>query len=163
VAEKHALEDLAIRAAVLRLSLEKLDKVRVHAAQCWYSDSREDREVSSEDYFMSALQLLNSNSTPVSDKRALLEGYISSAGMGSESIVQAARFTLYDFLDCAPLEPSSDPSGSKSYTLLETSDIIADILRDNLGDDRVLVPLLEVIAFLLDTQLLQRLSATNFK
>jgi hypothetical protein len=115
--------------------------------------------VSSYSYFYSALQMLP-HSKP-SDKRSLLEGYISSAGMGSETIVQASRLALYDYFYDLPLQPELHVK--TAYTLLDASTTIRDVLSDNLNDDRVILPLLEVIAFLLDAQLLQRLSTTSFK
>jgi hypothetical protein len=117
--------------------------------------------VSSLDYFHSALCKLKDNATSETEKRALLEGYASSAGMGTESIVQASRLALFDFLYQLPIETASE---YQPYTLLDANRTITDILIENLTDDRVLLPLLTLIAFLLDTQILQRLSiTTNFK
>jgi hypothetical protein len=117
--------------------------------------------VSSQDYFGSALWKLSDDTTTKIEKRALLEGYMSSAGMGSESIVQASRLAIFDFFYRLPIEFTS---GHQSYTLLEATNTITEILKDNLTNDRVLLPLLTVISFLLDIQVLQRLSTTaNFK
>ncbi|KAF2428971.1 hypothetical protein EJ08DRAFT_308806 [Tothia fuscella] len=151
-----------IQSSVLRLSLEKLDKVRLRAAQCWTLHDGKTvnstiTDVSSVDYFSSLLALLDM-SILQGLKRELIEGYSSSAGRGSESVVQASRLALYNFVDGLENSPNGE-----SYSLLQFGNTISDILKDNLSDDRVLLPLLEVIAYLLDVQLLQRLLATSFK
>jgi hypothetical protein len=38
-----------------------------------------------------------------------------------------------------------------------------NLLKANIDNDRVLIPLLETIAFLLDMQIMQRLVSTSFK
>ena len=113
--------------------------------------------MSSYEYFFSSLALLRQD-VPTYLKRALLEGYISSAGMGSESIVQASRLALYNSLDELPLE-----SNKQGSCLFEIGNTISEILRANLTNDRVSLPLLEVIAFTLDADILQRLARTPFK
>jgi hypothetical protein len=40
---------------------------------------------------------------------------------------------------------------------------ITSLLKSNIENDRVLIPLLETIAFLFDMQVLQRLEGTAFK
>ena len=85
-----------IFADVLRLSLEKLDKIRVKAAQVLQQQMLGDSsvlsvslpdDVSSRVYFTSVLQLLHSKpSTAIQE--AICVGFVSSAGMASESVVQ---------------------------------------------------------------------------
>jgi len=67
---------------------------------------------------------------------------------------------LHDFLTSLPVYPTSEEPG---LSLLETGNIFLSLLKDNLTNDRVLIPVLEVVAFLLDVQILQRLSTTEFK
>jgi len=163
------------QAAVLRMSLERLDKVRTRAARCWLSgksavnfgkfnskppSSKDVIDVSSYDYFRFSLQQLAQTNLTKELSQALLEGYSSSAGMGSESVVQAARSALYDFLDTVPLDASTE---LVRFSLVDACNIFGDLLKETLSDDRVLLPLLDVIAFLLDTLVLQRLSSEQFR
>lgn len=89
---------------------------------------------------------------------AILEGYVSSAGMGSESVVQASRLALVDALDALPATAEGD-----AYALLDVANTLVLLLKEKLAVDRVVSPLLEVIAFLFDAQVLQRLVGTEFK
>jgi hypothetical protein len=78
--------------------------------------------------------------------------------MGSETVVQASRLALYHFLDNLTIKRDN-----WKYSLGELGNTLSSILNNNLSEDRVSLPLLEVIAYLLDVQLLQRLSETTFK
>jgi hypothetical protein len=145
---------------VLRLSLEKLDKMRVRAAQVLQqrdaSASAED-DVSSYTYFLNALRSLQFTNSDRS-REAICVGYVSSAGMGSESVVQNSRSALLDFIDALP---DHNPSHSQ-FSLDDLADCLLGLLKSSLNDDRILLPLLEVISFLFDMQVLQRLQ-TSFK
>ena len=107
--------------------------------------------VSSEAYFSSVLQLLKSNN-PRYLSSAVLEGIISSAGVGSESGLRASRAALADALNNL-----DDPA------LLDVCTDILDIFQGNMANDRIIIPLLEVVAFLFDLGILQRLSSSLFK
>lgn len=85
-------------------------------------------------------------------QRTLLEGYISSAGMGSESLVQTSRKALADALNGL--------SDDKLVTVFTEFTII---LKESISVDRVVLPLLEVFSFLLDVQIFQKLRDTGFK
>lgn len=163
---KHT-EDL--HADVLRLSLEKLDKVRLRAAQVLEKGSYEHFEtvakgavdgISSYAYFANALTVLHS-STPKAIQEAVALGFVTSAGLGSESVVQNSRAALLDAVDSWPIREVTGPEGS--CTLLEFATCFLDLLKRNLETERVLLPLLEVLAFLFDMQVLQRLMLTPFK
>lgn len=158
-----------IHANVLRLSLEKLDKVRLRAAQVLEKGSYQHCEVvaagiadgvSSYAYFANALTLLNS-STPESIATSVCLGYITSAGMGSESVVQNSRAALLAAIDTWPTTPS-EVTGDTS-NLLSFLGCLQVIFRRNLDTERVLLPLLELIAFLFDMQVMHRLLDTSFK
>lgn len=169
-----------LRGNVIRLSLEKLDKVRDRARWCLeapmspsydlylvfssvftlnstYSDpSLPERNVSSAAYFAFWLNSVIENQSP-DLARAVLEGYISSAGMASESVVQVSRAALTVTLDALPTEEEGN------FDLLDVSNVLMSIFKDNLGNDRTLLPLLEILAFLLDMHILQRLDDQSFK
>lgn len=148
---------------VIRLSLEKLDKVRSRAANVLtkYSFSEVSilpEDVSSTGYFFRALQMLQSESSPVNEGICL--GFISSASMGSESVLQNARLALLQFLETLP---EVDTTAANRFSLENFSTCVTDILRRSISDDRISIPVLEMVAFLLDMQVLQRLTSTSFR
>ncbi|KAF2473938.1 uncharacterized protein BDR25DRAFT_282062, partial [Lindgomyces ingoldianus] len=162
-----------LHADVLRLSLEKLDKVRTRAAHVLEQGNHEHLEkaiqrvtegVSSYLYFSTALKILQP-STSSTIKEAVLLGFVSSAGMGSESVVQNSRAALLDALDVLPTanEATTDESGrNKEFSLISVASCLIDLLKQSLETERVLIPLLEVIVFLFDMQVMHRLIPTSF-
>ncbi|KAK7510960.1 tubulin folding cofactor D C terminal-domain-containing protein [Phyllosticta citriasiana] len=155
---------LQLHAAVLRLSLEKLDKVRSRAAACLHRnghgvfESESELEafgVSSIEYFATALKQLDSElEEPM--RLAFVEGFISSAGMGSESVVQASRLALVEKMESLPVE-------SEQFSLIHIANVVLGVFKANLSNDRIIMPLLDVVAFLFDVQVLQRLDGSSFK
>lgn len=73
----------------------------------------------------------------------MLEGFITSAGAGSDSVLKSARSALLLFLSQAAPETQSDIATS----------IVAIFARVVSANDRVVVPLMEVVALLLDMSL----------
>jgi len=55
------------------------------------------------------------------------------------------------------------PINSGDTSLLAFSNTLIDIFKANLSTDRLLLPLLELLVFLLDMQILQRLVDSHFK
>lgn len=80
--------------------------------------------------------------------------------MGSESVVQNSRAALLDFVDMLQDEDTSDVT---QFALVDFANCVLTLLKNNITNDRVLLPLLEVIAFLFDMQIMQRLQSTSFK
>ncbi|KAH7115981.1 tubulin folding cofactor D C terminal-domain-containing protein [Dendryphion nanum] len=163
---EHSETDQRIYSDVLRLSLEKLDKVRARAAQVLEraepehsksADNRAVEGVSSYAHFSNALARLKS-STPFLLREDLLLGFISSAGMGSESVVRNSRAAL---LDAVELLPTSSTK-TEELTLLDIANCFTDLLKKSLDIERILIPLMDVIAFLFDMQVMHRLIDTNF-
>lgn len=158
-----------LHADVLRLSLEKIDKIRLRAAQVLEKGSYEHFEavaaevadgVSSYAYFSHALTVLRpSNSSSIID--AVCLGYITSAGMGSESVVQNSRAALLDAINTWPTTSSSEQADT--FNLLDVMSCFLGLLKNNLDTERVLLPLLEIFAFLFDMQVMHRLLDTSFK
>jgi len=156
-----------IYADVIRLSLEKLDKMRVTAAHVlressprWADQDISTRadDVSSATYFLTTLRLLLRTKYSLV-REAICIGYVHSAGMGSESVVQHARAALVDFIDTLPNETDGETG---PFSLIDLVSCLTRLIKENLGDDRRLLPLLEVMAFLFDMQIVQRLPATRF-
>lgn len=157
-----------IYANVLRLSLEKLDKMRVTAAHVLQHGPQSTSnantklptdDVSSPAYFLAALQSLK-RARNARIREAISTGYVNSAGMGSESVVQHARIALLDFIDTLPTSSTGNTSTS-NFSLFDFASCLTSLLKSNLDNDRVLLPLLEVLAFLFDMQVLERLQDTS--
>ncbi|TID25957.1 beta-tubulin cofactor d [Venturia nashicola] len=178
-----AAVQLQVSNATVRLSLERLDKVR---ARAWRHGTRVIEDYSSYEYFRHSLQSLHGrlicppnpkNSAIIENEQTMcsfFEGYCSSAGgLSSESLAQVSRAALYDYLDSLDLEREPNDGRDLPPTLLEVCNTFCNLVRSCLGNatsvpkkpdnDRVLVPVLEVIAFLLDVQIIQRLPPTQFK
>ncbi|KAF2494219.1 hypothetical protein BU16DRAFT_512612 [Lophium mytilinum] len=162
-----------LHAAVLRLSVERLDKMRVRAAHCLEVGNQEHFEaaisgatdgVSSYAYFAETLKVFSLRN-PEWLKRAVMEGYVSSAGMGSESVVQNSRMALVDAMEGLAVDKIGGEEGGgdeRGCSLLDVMDILMELLRGTLANDRILIPLMEVVAFLFDAGVVQRLEETGF-
>lgn len=157
-----------LHADVLRLSLEKLDKVRLRAAQVLEKGSYELFDevaasvadgVSSYAYFANALTVLKPSSSPAIIEAVCL-GFMTSAGLGSESVVQNSRAALLDAIDAWPTTATGD---TDTFNLLDLTNCMLGLLKQNLETERVLLPLLEIFAFLFDMQVMHCLLKTSFK
>ncbi|KAF1966082.1 hypothetical protein BU23DRAFT_518586 [Bimuria novae-zelandiae CBS 107.79] len=157
-----------LHADVLRLSLEKLDKVRLRAAQVLEKGSYEHFEgvasgvadgVSSYAYFANALTVLKPSTSPAIIE-AVCIGYVTSAGMGSESVVQNSRAALLNAIDAWPTTGVDGDAGT--FNLLDVVKCLLELLKSNLDTERVLLPVLDIFAFLFDMQVMHRLLETDF-
>lgn len=135
---------------LVRLSVEKLDRLRLQAGEALVSLSTTSfadtvnlpqnlHLLSMEAYFSSLLDILSLEQC----RNALLEGYITSAGAGSDSVMKASRRALIACLG----------------TCSNRGDVAASLLtvfRQALTaqNDRIVIPLLDVFSLLLDLQLL---------
>lgn len=186
-AVSNSLLDEDLQAAVVRLAVEKMDKVRTEAATClilwrklqpssmqslasqkdnlevrsYESESLDIHAVSSQTYFEHMLSLLSSEMAPLV-KRALVEGYCSSAGFGSEALVHASRFALVSALRSMPLDDVADDV-EYPYSIRKFADDFLQVLKERFEVDRVVVPLLEVLIFLLDSDILGKLLNSTYK
>ena len=81
----------------------------------------------------------------------LVNGYVTSAGSGSESVLQASReaFVTYT-VGCLPSELATYCSN------------IVNIVQNNLSNDRLVVPTVEFLGFLFDAGVLIRLAEESF-
>lgn len=75
----------------------------------------------------------------------MLEGYVSSADTGSEDLVRVSRAALADFCEEA-----------NNIDLVCLA--LFEVLKKNVGNDRILVPTLEVMGFLFDAGVMQQSS-----
>ena len=81
----------------------------------------------------------------------LFHGYVTSAGSGSESVLQSSReaFVAYT-VGCSP------------SVLATYCTNIVNIVQDNLSNDRLVLPTVEFLGFLFDAGVLIRLAEESF-
>ena len=165
--DQNMESDRRIYADVLRLSLEKLDKMRARAAAVINKGypalsgnvTTPSDDVSSNAYFTAALEKLQTTDAEII-RESIIVGLVSSAGTASESVVQNSRAALLGFISTLP--ETSGSEGQK-FSLLDLANCALGLLKKSLDNDRVLLPLLDVLAFLFDMQVMQRLVSTSFK
>ncbi|KAK5998630.1 Tubulin-specific chaperone D-like protein [Cladobotryum mycophilum] len=155
--------------SILRLSAEKLDRVRREAKDVvalLLSESHVERfqslEFTSRAYFMLLLELASSNSLQphasdiakgdiVAWIAGLMTGLVSSADTGNEDLIIQSRAALCDFCEASP----------------ENLRLVCTVLLHNLktcqGEDRIIVPTLEIIAFLFHVGIFQRCRDINYR
>lgn len=83
----------------------------------------------------------------------LLEGYVTSAGVGSEKLLRASRLALVDYLECALPEARA----------LNLCNDLTELLGRRLSNDRLAIPILEVLSFLFDAGVLEGFGDVSFK
>ncbi|SLM39571.1 Tubulin-specific chaperone D, C-terminal [Lasallia pustulata] len=148
-------------AVVCGLAAEKLDKVRFRAwtclQKCWpyfggassppcpFSDVA---QTSTVEYYQQLLSLRSADWI----RLPLLEGYVTSAGVGSESLLRASRAALVDYAEHLHIAD-----------LVALCQDLMEILRRHIADDRLIIPALEVVAFLLDAGQFQRINNVELK
>lgn len=150
---------------VQRLALERLDKVRIQAAKCLVIVTGvqfEHSDISSYSYMKRVGTYILRSAANIQDNHshlgAWLTGFASSAGAGAESFIEPSRQALHDILCSLPTN-----ADSKSDTSLPSLEEVGIALRTLLlttitsSDDRILLPLLETVCFLLDANILQPL------
>lgn len=147
-----------LQSDILRLSLEKLDRVRGRAAACRqqclpsFLKAEHQEDTNSEAYLQSALRPVFEPSISSWARRALLEGAISCAGIGAESLLQTSRAILTGSLWECDMQ--------HLHSLLTS---YADIMRDLLSPSapnasNLMVAALDLLAFFLDMRIPQRLA-----
>jgi tubulin-specific chaperone D len=144
----------SISDAVLRLCVEKLDKVRLIATRSAFGEGNL-QSVSSYHHFYKILGLAFTNDNP-GTAAVVFEGFVTSASAGaSETIVQNSRAALV-----VTLEETYAGSLEKFLALCN---VFVNVLRRNLENERLLPPLLDTFAFLFDMGTFSKLVDTDFK
>ncbi|TDZ38910.1 Tubulin-specific chaperone D [Colletotrichum spinosum] len=156
---------------VLRLAAEKLDRVRTEAQAVLAltldpSTAAKFTKLtfSSWDYFHTLLDLYNADSLhpliasaftsgPDAWMAELLAGYVTSADTGNEDLVIASRAALADF--CAD---QASPRNLSTACLA-----LVGNLKTRHGQDRVVVPTLEIMAFLCHVGLFQKCAQVDLR
>lgn len=72
-------------------------------------------------------------------RMSLLEGYVSAAGAGSDSLLRSSRVALVSYAEQL-----------SATDLMKFCDYLGNIIGQNLSNDRILVPALVVVGFLFD-------------
>ncbi|MCJ1251940.1 hypothetical protein MMC30_009178 [Trapelia coarctata] len=142
---------------VCGLAVEKLDKVRHRAWLClqdiWYiifgtkaaARYRDLHETSSTEYYSQVMSLL---SVPWI-RRPFIQGLLTTAGGGSESLLCTTRATLLDYLE----------RGHEQLLILLWEDLLSALQPDG-QKERLTIPVLEVLSFLLENSVWDRFQAT---
>ncbi|KAI1268860.1 beta-tubulin cofactor d [Xylariaceae sp. FL1019] len=152
-------------AQILRLSAEKLDSVRAEAKSALevvlspkYREIIGNLSFSSKEYFGFLLALRDMTAihptfittlTPESCISSLLAGLVTSADTGNEDLVIATRASLAELC------------GTSDNSLLQVCTALLCNLKLHAMQDRVLIPTLEVIAYLFHVGILQRCCTTT--
>lgn len=148
-----------LQADILRLSLEKLDKVRARAAviradhlPATLSPTTVANDTGSETYIRSALGPLRVGASSRTHK-ALLQGAISCAGTSGEALLQMSRKILAELLY------DMDVPALQSILTIYIW-ILQDLLATDVptANNNLMHPVLELLAFMLDMRIPQRLS-----
>ena len=84
-------------------------------------------------------------------RKPLLEGYVTSAGGGSESLLGASRAAFTSYTE--PLDLA---------TVVSICTYLTELIRENISNDRLAVPTLEFVAFLFEAGVLERLRDEDF-
>lgn len=147
-----------LRVDIARLSLEKLDRVRTAAAQCrrqylgFVTPATDIASVSTYEYFHDNFGPLRAETRDSPLETALLDGGVSCAGVSAEPLLQASRAALIDTL--------CDVDNALLHTHLSA---FAALMRSMLTASGNMHTVLELLGFLLDMQIPQRLAETDFK
>ena len=160
---------------VCGLAVEKLDRVRFRAWRClkdnwvlfatrslpwsvWRSVictlahlARECNDVantSSVEYYLQMLSLASLEWV----RLPLMEGFMTSAGGGSESVLRSARAAL-----------STHVMSLDGDSLKDFYDVLVNLLKVKPPKERLLVPLLEVLAFLFEIEVFDQFKNVTYK
>ncbi|MCJ1465433.1 hypothetical protein MMC07_004051 [Pseudocyphellaria aurata] len=139
----------SVLAKICGLAVERLDKIRFRAWTCLHDHWALLTEVetpsthslqdvhftSSSIYFDQMISLYSLGYLRVS----LLEGYVSAAGAGSDSLLRSSRFALVSYAE-----------QFSTKDLIQFCDHLSTVIGQNLSNDRILVPALLVVGFLFD-------------
>ncbi|KAJ5690264.1 hypothetical protein N7462_004656 [Penicillium macrosclerotiorum] len=141
-------------ACLCRLAAEKLDKVRLQAWLClqsyWESGPNDFpsmqsqfqhfSHVSSQEYFAQILTLYSIEWL----RRPLLKGFSTSAIAGTDGLIRASRSALIQFLN------AHEASERHAVLVIMLQDLSA-IMEEDLQDDRFVIPIIDLLAFLIDS------------
>jgi len=162
---QHSEQCQLLQSDILRLSLEKLDRVRGRAATyrqaCLPSEYnvQDWDNINSTTYLCSALRPIFDPSCQPWARRAIMEGAISCAGISGESLLKVSREVIIEFC-------TSTETQHLHVVLTNYSEILRDILSASTPNaTNLMLPALDLLSFLLDMRIPQQLAngQTSFK
>lgn len=122
-------------------------------------------QTSTSAYFEQIISLSTRDYIKTWVRQPLLEGFVTSAGAGSETVLRASReaFTAH----VKTLDEEVATRGEEGKLRILCSHVVDIMPRDSTDDrlvldDRLNVPTLEFLAFLCDSGILHRLSQAEF-
>ncbi|KAK6533291.1 hypothetical protein TWF694_002244 [Orbilia ellipsospora] len=158
---------------ILGLSAEKLDRVRQKACDAVWKITAQDPMwaegvfkgitpestfwVNWDDYFENTVKILNYKTV----MEPFLEGYATSAGAGSDSVMRSSMRALQKYLSGLTTYPGED----NAVALSDIVDCWVKIVQNGVatGDDRVVVPSLAMLGSWFESGLLERLQDGSFR
>lgn len=108
-------------------------------------------QTSTVEYFLQLLSLCSHALTQDWIRKPLIEGYVTSGGAGSESLLGASRAAFVVYTESLEVD-----------TLVILCTHLTDLIRANISNDRLAVPTLEFLAFLFEAGVPQRLRDQDF-
>ena len=141
----------SLQAEIFRLSGDKLDRVRSQCAQFFLMAYKAVGFVDSVTGVSFSL-LVEHSSRSARYEEAFLEGFLSICGNGSERVLRKARETLVASIGQRP--------GQYLDTIYEK---LSSLLDRGRTDDRLLLPILQTLAFLLTTQPMPDWGVANWR
>lgn len=96
--------------------------------------------VSSEEYFAQLLTVWAVQWL----RLPLLQGLATSAVAGNEGLVRASRSALIQFIN-------SHETSQRQVVLIDFLQVLSTVLSDNIQDDRYAIPIIEFLAFVVDS------------
>ena len=88
----------------------------------------------------------------------LLTGLIVAAGGMTESLVRYSSSTLIEYVNSLPIDDSTTSLSEYKISLLEFAKSLLDIAKHFEKQDRILIPLLEVVDLLFEAGTLQKIT-----
>jgi hypothetical protein len=148
----------ALTSKLVRLSVEKLDRLRYRASevllavskpvpsfsnvfpQTYQESIKTALQGTAQEYFATLLPLLAIPEV----REGFIEGFVTSAGAGSSSVLKASRRALLEYLSSTAICASTNCDFAASLVIVFRKAVAA-------ANDRIVVPMLEVVSLLLDT------------
>ncbi|KAF3918091.1 hypothetical protein ABW21_db0207422 [Orbilia brochopaga] len=158
---------------IIGLSVEKLDKVRLKACDVvWKITAQEPHWaggifddispessfwVNSDEYFETVVRILGDMSV----REPFMEGYATSAGAGSDSVMRSSNRAMQKYLSELPAYPDGKQGVALSDIVKTWTDIVEKAMKVN--DDRVVVPALSMLGAWFESGIIQRLETGSFR
>jgi len=156
---------------IQRLAMERLDKVRLQAAKCLYiiTGVQLDASIDAFSYMTNVAMHILHMAVTVGEAgecqkhlQSFWLGVTSSAGAGADSLIEPTRQALHDIM-CSLSATSESKRDIALPAMEEVGAALLELFSTTIAapDDRILLPLLETVCFLLDSNILQPLFASS--